>query len=113
MQDAIEFATDLMDQKIRTFAERQVKNKRKLDDNSRNNHTQQQPHKRQNIARAYTDGPSEKREYSGYVPLSPAATANNQRALGANQRVALALSVEFRGLQPFTTVSARTTQPKI
>ncbi|GJZ15148.1 putative reverse transcriptase domain-containing protein [Tanacetum coccineum] len=29
----------------------------KLDDNSRNNHTQQQPHKRQNVARAYTTGP--------------------------------------------------------
>ncbi|GJS31478.1 hypothetical protein Tco_0492098 [Tanacetum coccineum] len=92
MQDAIEFAIDLMDQKIRTFAERQVKNKRKLDDNSRNNHTQQQPHKRQNVAMAYTDGPGEKREYSGSLPLSPAATANNQRALGANQRVALALT---------------------
>ncbi|GJT14319.1 reverse transcriptase domain-containing protein [Tanacetum coccineum] len=37
MQDAIEFATELMDQKIRTFADRQAKNKRKLDDNSRNN----------------------------------------------------------------------------
>ncbi|GKD89293.1 hypothetical protein Tco_1364800, partial [Tanacetum coccineum] len=32
MQDAIEFATELMDQKIRTFADRQAKNKRKLDD---------------------------------------------------------------------------------
>ncbi|GKD65900.1 hypothetical protein Tco_1308008 [Tanacetum coccineum] len=39
------------DEKIRTFAERQVENKRKLDDNSRNNHTQQQPHKRRNIVR--------------------------------------------------------------
>nr|GEU65064.1 putative reverse transcriptase domain-containing protein [Tanacetum cinerariifolium] len=35
MQDAMEFATELMDQKIRTFADRQTKNKRKLDDNSR------------------------------------------------------------------------------
>ncbi|GKF18108.1 hypothetical protein Tco_0063026 [Tanacetum coccineum] len=39
MQDAIEFANELMDQKIRTFAERQAEKKRKLDDNSRNNHT--------------------------------------------------------------------------
>ncbi|GJS75971.1 hypothetical protein Tco_0725852 [Tanacetum coccineum] len=45
MQDSIEFANGLMDQKIRTFADRQAKNKRKLDDNSRNNQTQQQPHK--------------------------------------------------------------------
>ncbi|GJZ19847.1 reverse transcriptase domain-containing protein [Tanacetum coccineum] len=37
-QDAIEIANDLMDQKIRTFAERQAENKRKLDsDNQCNN----------------------------------------------------------------------------
>ncbi|GKB57071.1 hypothetical protein Tco_0913257 [Tanacetum coccineum] len=40
MQDAIEFAIKLMDQKIGTIAERQTKNKRKFDDN---NQTQQQP----------------------------------------------------------------------
>ncbi|GKB73517.1 putative reverse transcriptase domain-containing protein [Tanacetum coccineum] len=69
MQEAIEFANELMDQKICTFAERQAENKRKLDDNSRNNQTQQQPHKRQNVVRAYTAGPSEKKEYEGYLPL--------------------------------------------
>ncbi|GKF61492.1 hypothetical protein Tco_0181546, partial [Tanacetum coccineum] len=37
MQDAIEFATELMDQKIRTLAEQQAKNKRKFEDTSRNN----------------------------------------------------------------------------
>ncbi|GJV45820.1 putative reverse transcriptase domain-containing protein [Tanacetum coccineum] len=57
MQDAIEFKNYLIDQKIRTFSERQAENKRKLDDNSRNNHPQQQPNKRQNVARAYTVGP--------------------------------------------------------
>nr|GEZ77598.1 hypothetical protein [Tanacetum cinerariifolium] len=46
MQDAVEFANDLIDQKICTFADRQAKNKRKLDDNSKNNHTQQQAYKR-------------------------------------------------------------------
>nr|GFB24548.1 reverse transcriptase domain-containing protein [Tanacetum cinerariifolium] len=69
MQEAIEFATDLMDQKIRIFSKRQAKNKRKLDDKTWNNHTQQQPHKRKNIARAYTDGPGDKREYGGSLPL--------------------------------------------
>ncbi|GJT02398.1 reverse transcriptase domain-containing protein [Tanacetum coccineum] len=43
---AIELANDLMDQKLRTYAERQNENKRKADDSSRNNH-QQQSHKRQ------------------------------------------------------------------
>nr|GEU57032.1 putative reverse transcriptase domain-containing protein [Tanacetum cinerariifolium] len=37
MQDAIEFATELMDQKIRTLAEHQAENKRKFKDTSRNN----------------------------------------------------------------------------
>nr|GFA07277.1 putative reverse transcriptase domain-containing protein [Tanacetum cinerariifolium] len=69
MQDTIEFANDLMDQKICIFAERQAKNKRKLDDNTRDNHTQQQLHKRQNVARANTTGPGEKKEYGGSLPL--------------------------------------------
>ncbi|GJY21027.1 putative reverse transcriptase domain-containing protein [Tanacetum coccineum] len=43
MQDAIEFATELMDKKIHTFAERQSENKRKQDDNQQ----QQQQNKRQ------------------------------------------------------------------
>ncbi|GKF48526.1 hypothetical protein Tco_0141777, partial [Tanacetum coccineum] len=90
IQEAIEIANDLMDQKVRTFTERQYENKRKLDDNTRNNQTQQHPFKSQNVARAYIVGPGEKKEYGGSLPLctkSPAATANNQRALGAIQKV--------------------------
>ncbi|GJR01181.1 putative reverse transcriptase domain-containing protein [Tanacetum coccineum] len=44
LDDAIELANDLMDQKLRTYAERQNDNKRKADDSSINN---QQPHKMQ------------------------------------------------------------------
>ncbi|GJT35419.1 reverse transcriptase domain-containing protein [Tanacetum coccineum] len=44
VQDAIEFATDLMDKKISNFAKRQAENKRKLDNN---NQAQQQPPKKQ------------------------------------------------------------------
>ncbi|GKA10360.1 putative reverse transcriptase domain-containing protein [Tanacetum coccineum] len=65
---AIELANDLMDQKLRTYVERQNENKRKADDSSRNNH-QQQSHKRQNVARAYTAGPGEKKVYTGDLPL--------------------------------------------
>nr|GFA74579.1 hypothetical protein [Tanacetum cinerariifolium] len=43
-------------------------NKRKADDSSRNNQ-QQQPHKKQNVARAYTVGPSEKKVYTGDLPM--------------------------------------------
>ncbi|GJV55867.1 putative reverse transcriptase domain-containing protein [Tanacetum coccineum] len=63
---AIELANDLMDKKLRTYAERQNDNKRKADDSSRNN---QQPHKKQNVARAYTAGPGEKKAYTGTLPL--------------------------------------------
>ncbi|GJU48868.1 putative reverse transcriptase domain-containing protein [Tanacetum coccineum] len=64
---AIELANDLMDQKLRTYVERQNENKRKADDSSRNNH--QQPYKKQNVARAYTAGPGGKKVYTGDLPL--------------------------------------------
>nr|GEY93357.1 putative reverse transcriptase domain-containing protein [Tanacetum cinerariifolium] len=54
MQEAIKFATKMMDKKMLTNAERQADQKRKLDDTSRNNQHQQQPFKRNNVARAYT-----------------------------------------------------------
>ncbi|GJZ65387.1 putative reverse transcriptase domain-containing protein [Tanacetum coccineum] len=66
MQDAIEFATELMDKKISTFAERQAENKRKLDNN---NQTQQQLSKRQNVTQAYAAGTGERKEYAGTLPL--------------------------------------------
>ncbi|GJR41323.1 hypothetical protein Tco_1217007 [Tanacetum coccineum] len=71
MQEAIKLATELMDKKISTFAERQAENKRKFDDTSRNNQNQQQPSKRHNVARAYTEGPREKKPYGGSKPLCP------------------------------------------
>ncbi|GJT13142.1 putative reverse transcriptase domain-containing protein [Tanacetum coccineum] len=63
MQDAIEFATELMDKNIHTFAERHSENKRKQDDN------QQQQNKRQNTGRAYAAGFGEKKPYGGSKPL--------------------------------------------
>ncbi|GJS10468.1 hypothetical protein Tco_0367264 [Tanacetum coccineum] len=66
MQDAIEFATELMDKKISTLAEYQAENKRKLDNN---NQAQQQPPKKQGVAIAYTTGSDERKEYAGTLPL--------------------------------------------
>ncbi|GJW89619.1 hypothetical protein Tco_0167172 [Tanacetum coccineum] len=66
MQDAIEFATELMDKKINTFAERQAENKRKLDNN---NQAQQQLPKRKNVVQAYAAGTGERKEYAGTLPL--------------------------------------------
>nr|GFC15913.1 reverse transcriptase domain-containing protein [Tanacetum cinerariifolium] len=47
--------------------ERQNENKRRTDDSLRNN--QQQPHKKKNVAMAYTAGPGEKKVYTGDLPL--------------------------------------------
>nr|GEV27588.1 hypothetical protein [Tanacetum cinerariifolium] len=58
-QEKNEIANDLMDQKVHAYAERQARNKRKLDNN---NQAQQQPLKKQNMARAYYAGPSERKE---------------------------------------------------
>ncbi|GKA67977.1 reverse transcriptase domain-containing protein [Tanacetum coccineum] len=66
IQDANEFATELMDQKIRTFTKRQDKNKRILNNE---NQAQQQPPKKQNGARAYSTGSSKKIEYAGTLPF--------------------------------------------
>ncbi|GJV44583.1 putative reverse transcriptase domain-containing protein [Tanacetum coccineum] len=52
-----------------TPAERQSDNKRKADDSSRNNHGhQQQPFKRQNVAKVYNMGTGEKKPYGGSLP---------------------------------------------
>ncbi|GJY93750.1 reverse transcriptase domain-containing protein [Tanacetum coccineum] len=97
------------------FVATQADNKRRMENNPRDVHVQQLPYKRQNIARAYTVGPGEKKEYAGtlllcnkckYHHTGPCtakcknykrvghqtndcrslAAATNQRALMANQR---------------------------
>ncbi|GJZ36325.1 putative reverse transcriptase domain-containing protein [Tanacetum coccineum] len=69
MQEAVEMATELMDKKVITIAERQTENKRKFENTFRNNQRQQQQNKRQNTDRAYTTGTSEKNPYGGSKPL--------------------------------------------
>nr|GEV62240.1 hypothetical protein [Tanacetum cinerariifolium] len=67
LDETIELANDLMDQKLCTYAERQNESKRKANDSPGNN--QQQPHKKQIVARAYTAGPGEKKVYTRDLPL--------------------------------------------
>nr|GEW69733.1 reverse transcriptase domain-containing protein [Tanacetum cinerariifolium] len=71
MQEAIEIATELMDKKIRTFAERETASKRKFENTSRTTRNQQQQHsnKRQNTGRVYTAASGEKKQYGGSRPL--------------------------------------------
>nr|GEZ31344.1 putative reverse transcriptase domain-containing protein [Tanacetum cinerariifolium] len=65
LDETIELANDLMDQKLRTYTERKSDCKRKADDISRNN---QQPFKKQNVAKAYNLGSVEKKTYKGNAP---------------------------------------------
>nr|GFC89431.1 hypothetical protein [Tanacetum cinerariifolium] len=71
MQEAIKIATELMDKKVRTFAERETASKRKFENTSRTTRNQQQQHsnKRQNTGRVYTAAPGEKKQYGGSRPL--------------------------------------------
>nr|GEW57217.1 hypothetical protein [Tanacetum cinerariifolium] len=68
LYETIELANDLMDQKLRTYTERQTNNKSKAEDSFRNNHGHQQPLKRQNVAKVYNMGMGKKKPYSGNLP---------------------------------------------
>nr|GEU33361.1 hypothetical protein [Tanacetum cinerariifolium] len=65
LDEAIELANDLIDHKLRTYAERQTESKRKFDNN---NQAQQFP-KRHNVAQAYAFGTGERKEYAGTLSL--------------------------------------------
>ncbi|GJS41316.1 putative reverse transcriptase domain-containing protein [Tanacetum coccineum] len=72
-QDAVRIANNLMDQKLKGYATKNAKNKRRLEVNQRDNRGQQPPFKRQNVggqnvARAYTACNNEKRGYVGPLP---------------------------------------------
>ncbi|GJZ02557.1 putative reverse transcriptase domain-containing protein [Tanacetum coccineum] len=69
LDETIELANDLMDRKLLTYSERQSDNKRRADDSFRNNHGhQQQPFKRQNVAKVYNMGTGERKPYGGSLP---------------------------------------------
>ncbi|GJY06724.1 putative reverse transcriptase domain-containing protein [Tanacetum coccineum] len=69
LQDAVRMANNLMDQKLKGYAMKNVENKRKFDNSQKDNRGQQPPFKRQNVARAYTAGNNERRVYNGPLPL--------------------------------------------
>nr|GFC19041.1 hypothetical protein [Tanacetum cinerariifolium] len=72
MQEAFEIATELMDKKVRTFAERETTSERKWENTSRTTRNQQQQqhsNKRQNTGRVYTAASDGKKQYGGSKPL--------------------------------------------
>ncbi|GJT82461.1 putative reverse transcriptase domain-containing protein, partial [Tanacetum coccineum] len=76
MQEAIEFTTELMDEKTHAYAERQTERKRKYDDLSKNNQNQQ--NKRQNTGHAYTTGNIDRKSYAGPKPLCSKCNYNHE-----------------------------------
>ncbi|GJX70644.1 putative reverse transcriptase domain-containing protein [Tanacetum coccineum] len=85
LDETIELGNDLMDQKLRTYAEKSD-NKRKGNDSSRSNHGhKKQPFKKQNVAEVYNMGTGEKKPYGGNLPNSTCNTnvANTQKGNGA------------------------------
>nr|GEV02297.1 hypothetical protein [Tanacetum cinerariifolium] len=90
LDETIELANDLMDQKLYSCAERQNDNKRRTDNSSRNSQ-QQQPHKKQNVARAYTAGPGEKKcgkcKRYGHTTMDFRVNTNNNNNNNKHQKV--------------------------
>ncbi|GJT23519.1 putative reverse transcriptase domain-containing protein [Tanacetum coccineum] len=79
MQEAVEMATELMDKRVSTIAERQAENKRKFENTSQNNQNQQQQqNKRQNTGQAYTTGNSDRKSYAGSKPLCSKCNYNHE-----------------------------------
>nr|GEV42630.1 reverse transcriptase domain-containing protein [Tanacetum cinerariifolium] len=69
LDETIELANDLMDQKLHTYTKRQSNTKRKADESFKNNHGHpQHALKRQNVTRVYNMGTSERKPYSGNLP---------------------------------------------
>ncbi|GKE36710.1 hypothetical protein Tco_1460115, partial [Tanacetum coccineum] len=99
MQEEIDIANDLMDQKVRTFADRQAKNKRKLDDNTRNN----QNHSKGKMWQGPTLlGLGRRKCTGGSKPLCPKCYYHHDwqyapRAPEANQRVVTCFECGVQG----------------
>ncbi|GJY94369.1 hypothetical protein Tco_0510730 [Tanacetum coccineum] len=74
-----------MDQKLRTYAERQAENNRKLDNS---NQAQQQLVKKQNVVQAYAVGSGEKKPNQGHY-RSDCSVLKNQCTEARGMRYAL------------------------
>nr|GFD09327.1 hypothetical protein [Tanacetum cinerariifolium] len=82
LDETIELTNDLMDQKLRTYAER-ADNKRKTDGTSGNNHGHpQQPFKKQNVPKVYNMGTGERKPYKRDCPKLKNKNGGNRNAQG-------------------------------
>ncbi|GJR50282.1 putative reverse transcriptase domain-containing protein [Tanacetum coccineum] len=99
MQDATEMEIEVMDKRIRTFADHQTENKRNLDNNQKPQHHHQ--NKRQNTGRAYTARTVEKKPYGDPNPYAKTAIITTMvhvlvNATNATKLAILLVTVEVR-----------------
>ncbi|GKD35495.1 putative reverse transcriptase domain-containing protein, partial [Tanacetum coccineum] len=96
LQDAVRIANNLIDQKLKGYAVKNVEKKRRLEVNQRDNLGQQPPFKRpnvggQNMARAYMAGNNERKSYNGPLRLCNKRKRHHEgpctRGQVVNQRV--------------------------
>ncbi|GJR27739.1 reverse transcriptase domain-containing protein [Tanacetum coccineum] len=97
MQEAIEMATELMDRRINTVAERQAENKRKFEDTPRNNQNQQ-PNKKAEQGRALRGNGDRNRHFKKDCPQWKNKNQGNGNA------VARAYAVGVAGQNPNNNV---------
>ncbi|GJV02245.1 putative reverse transcriptase domain-containing protein [Tanacetum coccineum] len=97
MQEATEMAIEVMDKRIRTFADRQTENKRKQDNNQQPQ--QQHQNKRQNTGRAYAAGTVEKKQYGGSKPLCSKCNYHHDGLCAPNDQKLQQSWVHVRGLE--------------
>ncbi|GJX93046.1 putative reverse transcriptase domain-containing protein [Tanacetum coccineum] len=115
MQEAVEIATELMDNKICTFDEFQTESKRKFEDTSRNTQNQQQQqqqNKRQNTGMTYTAGTRQKPTYyecgfQGYFKRECLKLKNNNNhgnQVGGGNAPAKVYAIGHVGTNPYSNI---------
>nr|GEU53903.1 putative reverse transcriptase domain-containing protein [Tanacetum cinerariifolium] len=105
--DAIRLANNLIDQKLKGYAVKNAKSKRRLEVNQRDNRRQQPPFKRpnvrgQNVERAYTTDNNERRPYNCYLSATSdckvtISTTSTQRGQIVNRRVVTCFECRWQG----------------
>ncbi|GKF45788.1 hypothetical protein Tco_0135590, partial [Tanacetum coccineum] len=109
MQEAIEMATEIMNKKVSTIAERQAENKRKFENTSRNNQNQQQQNKSRTLAGLILQG-LVKRSHTGDLnPYTLNATITTmvcvlQNVTNATKLAILPVTVGVRGMPAMLTI---------
>ncbi|GJQ89349.1 hypothetical protein Tco_0000488 [Tanacetum coccineum] len=68
IHETITMAQSPMDQVVQDLGEKTVDNKRKWEGNNNNNNNNYNQNKRQEVARVYTAGPTDKGKYAGNLP---------------------------------------------